>query len=68
VAAQAFPFRRRERGEDAAVGNATSSRTTVLDAAQLRRKPSQVGDFGFDLLQVILRDAIDARTSPARLN
>jgi hypothetical protein len=60
VVAQALAFKRRERGKNAAVGNATFSRTTVLDAAQLRRKPLQVGDFSFDLLQVIFRDAINA--------
>jgi len=58
-----FPFQRLERGEDAAVGNAAFSWTAVLDAAQLRRKPTQIGDSGFDIVQVVFRDAINARTS-----
>src|ERR1700677_1771854 len=59
------PFQRLERGEDAAVGNAAFSWTAVLDAAQLRRKPTQIGDSGFDIVQVVFRDAINARTSHA---
>lgn len=55
-----IPSRRPERSEDAAVGNTALSRTAVLDAAQLRRKPSQVGNFAFDLHQVVFRNAIDA--------
>lgn len=65
---RASPFRRRKGGEDAAVGNAALSRTAVLDAAQLRREPSQVGNFGFDFPQVVFRDAIDTQTFPPRLN
>jgi len=34
----------------------------------MRGKPPQIGDFAFDLLQVVFGDAIDARASPARLN
>jgi hypothetical protein len=52
--------RRIERGKDAAVGNAAFPRTAVLDAPQMRCKPTQIGDFAFDLLQVIFRDPIDA--------
>jgi hypothetical protein len=34
-----FPVRRRERGENAAVGDATFSRTAILYATQFHRKP-----------------------------
>jgi hypothetical protein len=60
--------RRIERGKDSAVGNAASPRTAVLDAPQMRCKPTQIGNFARDSLQVVFGDAIDARTSPARLN
>jgi hypothetical protein len=60
-----FSFQRLERGEDAAVGNAALSWTAVLDAAELRRKPTQISDSAFDIFQVDLRDAINVRTSHA---
>lgn len=60
--------RGRKRGQYAAVGHAALSWTALLDAAQLRRKASKVADLGFDVLQVVFRYAINARTSPARLH
>jgi hypothetical protein len=39
-----------------------------LDAAQFRGKASEVADLGFDVLQVVFRYAIDARTSAALLH
>jgi hypothetical protein len=51
-----------EGGEDTAIGNAPLAGTTVLEPAQLRRKPLQIGDFALNLFQVIFRDAVDSRT------
>jgi hypothetical protein len=59
---------RRESFQNAAIADKACSRTSALDSAQLGRKPSQVGDFPLDFLQVVYSNPIDLGTLLPRLS
>ena len=53
---------RRQSFQNAAIADKAFSRTPALDLAQLGRKPSQVGDFPLNFLQVVRSNSIDRGT------
>jgi hypothetical protein len=53
---------RRQSFQNAAIADKAFFRTPALDSAQLGGKPSQVGDFPLNFLQVVRRNSIDFET------